>query len=64
MRERRAGNAELSLDLGDDQTVRMGRQQQAHDAQAGLGAHGGHHVGEPGDVDGVIFGIHNSTTIK
>ena len=62
--ERRAGNAELLLDLGDDQPVRMGRQEQPHDAEAGLGTHRRKHVGQPRDVDGAILNIHTSTNIK
>jgi hypothetical protein len=42
----------------------MGRQQQPHDAQAGLGTHRRKHVGEPRDVDGAILNIHTSTNIK
>ena len=46
MGQRRAGDAGLGLDLVDDETVGMRGEQQAHDAEPGLGAEGREHVGE------------------
>ncbi len=49
-------DVEFGLNFADDQAFGMGGKQQLHDAQAGFGAHGGEHVGELGDLLGVLFG--------
>ena len=38
------------LDVADDEAVRVGGQEQAHDAEPRLGAERGEHVGEPADA--------------
>ena len=52
MRQRGIGDAQLVLDFAHDQTLRVGREQQLHDAEPGLGSHGGEHVGVAGDLFG------------
>ena len=52
--QRKAGatNVEFVLDFADHEAFGMRLQQELHDAQAGLGAHGGEHVGVAGDAGG------------
>src|SRR5579872_764517 len=50
MREGRVGDFEFILNLANHQSFRMRRQQQLHDAEPGLRAHRGKHVGVGGDA--------------
>ena len=50
VRKRGGGDLEIVLNLADDKTLGMRGEQQLHDAQPRLSAHGGKHVGIPGDA--------------
>jgi hypothetical protein len=50
MREGGVWNLQLFLNLADDKTLRVGRQQQLHDSESRLCPHGGEHVGVLGDL--------------
>ena len=52
VRERGVGDVQIFLNVTYDEPLGMGGEQELHDAKAGLGAHGGKHVGELGDVFG------------
>ena len=53
MRKSGIGNVQFRLQFADDQAVGVGGQEQLHDAETWLGAHGGEHIGEFGDLIGV-----------
>jgi hypothetical protein len=46
------------LDFADHQAFGVSGEEQAHDAEAGLGSHGGEHVGVAGYVLGLLSGSH------
>jgi hypothetical protein len=48
MRQRGTRDLEFAGDFADHQPLRVCAEQQAHDAQARLGAHGRQHVGKTG----------------
>src|SRR5580698_6264878 len=50
VRERGIRNVQLGLNFADDQAVWVGRQEELHDAEPGLRAHGRKHVGVPRDL--------------
>lgn len=50
MGERGIGDVKLFLDFSYHEALGMGGEQQLHDAQARLGAHGGKHVGKFDDL--------------
>jgi hypothetical protein len=54
MRKSGIGNVQFRLQFADDQAAGVGGQEQLHDAEAWLGAHGGEHVSEFGDLVGVL----------
>jgi hypothetical protein len=49
MRKRGTGNFEFCLNVTNYQAIRMGRQQQLHDAKSGFGPHRREHIGEACD---------------
>src|SRR5207249_10675598 len=52
VRQSGIGDIEFFLYLADDEPIGMSGQEELHDAEPGLGAHGGEHVG----VFGYLFG--------
>jgi hypothetical protein len=57
VRKRGASRLQLACDVAHHQPLRMGGQQQTHDAQTRLGAHGREHVGKAGDGSSVVSGL-------
>jgi hypothetical protein len=59
MGESRSGNAQLFLNFAGHKAPGMSREEQLHNAQTGLGAHGGKHFGELEDLfwGGGVFGL-------
>jgi hypothetical protein len=55
MRQCGIGDAELSLDIADDEAIGVGREKELRDAQAGLCARGCEHVGVLGDLLGGLL---------
>ena len=53
-----AGDAEFGADFTDGEAIGMGGEEEAENAEAGFGAHGGEHVGEAGDLVIGGFGWH------
>ena len=64
MGERGGGDAQLVLDIADHQSLRVGGQKKLHDAQPGLRAHGGEHVGVAGDLFRVLASSHSSIILE
>jgi hypothetical protein len=60
MREGGVWNLQLFLNLADDQTLRVGGQQQLHDSESRLGPHGGEHVSVLGDLLGGFLRLASS----
>src|SRR5207249_4329844 len=52
VRQSGIGDIEFFLYLADDEPIGMSGQEELHDAEPGLGAHGGEHVGVFGDLLG------------
>jgi hypothetical protein len=55
MRERRRSDIELHLNIAHDHTLRMGGNQQMHNAQARLRAHRREHIRESGEINRDAF---------
>jgi len=62
VRERRAWNLQLRLDIADDHALGMSRQQQSHDPQPGLGTERREPVGASNNLIGPHR--HNSTILE
>src|ERR1700674_1791011 len=62
VRKRGAGNLELILNLADHEPFGVGGEQQLHNAQPRLDAHGGKHVGVTGDAVAVRSGLAGSAS--
>ena len=64
MGKRRRWDPQLVLNVSHDQSLRMGGQQELHDAQARLGPHGRKHIRVANDLFSVVTGCHSSIILE